>query len=325
MRALQLEAYDGPSALRAVELDEPVASPGDVLVDVEAIGINFPDLLATQGLYQHRPDPPFVPGCEVAGVVRAAPDASPWMAGDRVAAFVWDGGYAETVRVPLASVVALPRECDSATAAGMVVNYHTAYFALAHRGRLARGETVLVLGAGGGIGSASVQVAAGLGARVIAGVASEEQRVVAEDAGADEVIVLRDGFAAVVRELTAGRGADVVLDPLGDWLFDEAVRALSLEGRVLVVGFAAGGIPTIKVNRLLLRNASVVGVAWGAFLGHDDDLMRRGGDALNVMFERGVVAPRIGARYAFDQIPEALERLGRGEIAGKAVALLDRG
>ncbi len=184
---------------------------------------------------------------------------------------------------------------------------------------------MLVLGAAGGIGSAAVQVGRGLGARVIGGVANEDQLDAAREAGADDVLVLRQGFSAAVRELTNGRGVDVVLDPLGDWLFGEAIRALAPEGRILVVGFAAGAIPELKVNRLLLKNVSAVGVAWGAFLDIDPGLMRRASSAIAEMYESGVLDPLIGAEFTFFDIPEALHRLSRGEIRGKGVVLQSDG
>ena len=176
-----------------------------------------------------------------------------------------------------------------------------------------------MLGAGGGIGTAALQVAKGLGARAIGGVAYEDQLRTAKSAGADDALVLANGFAAEVRELTGGRGVDAVLDPLGDWLFDEAIRALAPEARILVVGFPAGAIPSVKVNRLLLRNAAAVGVAWRAFLDIDRDLMAAGGARLNEMLVAGALRPQIGARYRLEQIPDAPEALNRGSIPGKGV------
>jgi NADPH2:quinone reductase len=319
MRALELERCEGPEALRLVEAAEPLAD-GGVLLELHAIGINFPDLLATQGRYQHKPPLPFIPGCEMAGVVRSAPAGSEWQAGDRAAAFVWQGGYAEVAAVPLNALVPAAHDTPFITAAAMVVNYQTVHFGLARRGQVQAGESVLVLGAGGGIGTAAVQVAKGLGARVIAGVANEARASTATAAGADEVLVLAEGFARQVRQRTDGRGVNAVLDPLGDWIFDEALRALAPEGRILIVGFAAGGIPQLKVNRLLMRNVSAVGVAYGAFLDLDANLMRDTGAALAEMLARGVVDPHIGAHYQFEEIPAALIALSRGEIPGKGVA-----
>lgn len=325
MRALQLTGYDGPAGLTLVDVPEPRVGGGAAVVDVAAIGINYPDLLLTKGLYQLKPALPFVPGCEIAGVVREVPDGSDWAPGDRVAAFIWQGGYAERALVPVSHLVRLPDDMDPVIGAAMMVNYHTVHFALARRGRLQSGETLLVLGAGGGIGSAAVQVGKGLGATVIAGVADQDQASVARSAGADEVVVLREGFSSRVKELTGGGGVDVVLDPLGDWLFLEGVRSLGPEGRILVIGFAAGDIPTIKVNRLLLANTSVVGVAWGAFLDIDPNLLQQSARELTRLAAAGVVRPQIGARYRFEQIPEALTALEAGRIPGKAVALVADG
>lgn len=322
MRAFQLKEYAGPAGLEPVDLPAPEPGPEEVLVDVRAIGVNFPDLLMTKGQYQYRPELPAVPGCEVAGEVVRAPEGSGWSPGDRVAAFVWSGGFAERAVLPLSSLVRVPDEVELEAAAAMVVNYHTVHFALARRGRVEQGETVLVMGAGGGIGTAAVQVALGLGARVVAGVADEGQVATARAAGASDVVVLEKGFSAKVRELTDGRGVDAVLDPLGDWLFDEALRALAPEGRILVIGFAAGQIPQVKVNRLLLRNAAVVGVAFGAFLELAPRLMAEQARSLDRMVADGTVRPQIGARFDFAQLPEALARLERGEIAGKGVVVL---
>lgn len=319
MKAYRLHSYDGPTALSLDEVSDPSRSDDVAIVDVRAIGINFPDLLLTKGQYQRKPETPFTPGCEVAGVVSWAPDGSGWDVGDRVMAFVWDGAYAESVAIPLTSLVAIPDDMGFDVAAGLVVNHHTVHYALARRGRVLAGETVLVMGAAGGIGSAAVQVARGLGATVIAGVAAESDAAVARASGADHVIVLEKGFAATVRELTDGRGVDVILDPLGDWLFDEGVRALASEGRILVIGFAAGDIPSLRTNRLLLRNVSAVGVAWGATLETDPSLLSWGADALHRMYAEGSVQPHIGHRFGFSEIPAALARLEAHEIKGKAV------
>lgn len=323
MNVLQLTAFDGPGSLEPAERPEPVRDDRSVLLDVEAIGINFPDLLATKGQYQHRPELPFVPGCEVAGTVLSAPGGSGWVPGDRAAAFVWEGGYADRAVVPLNALMRLPDGVSARTGAGIVVNYHTVNFGLRRRGKLVAGESVLVMGAAGGIGTAAIQVARGFGARVIAGVADDAQRATAEAAGADEVIVLDGAFSEVVRELVPG-GVDLVLDPLGDRFFDEGVRALAPEGRILVIGFAAGAIPSVRVNRLLLRNVSVVGVAFGAFLDIDQGLMASSAEDLHGLLDAGFIRPTIGHEYAFTEIPQALAALERGEIRGKAVACTRR-
>jgi NADPH2:quinone reductase len=320
MKALQLKAYEGPGALEPTQVPEPTPGPDEVLVQIEAIGINFPDLLITTGTYQHKPDVPFVPGCEVAGEVLSAPEGSGWQAGDRIAAFIWAGSYAERAVVPLNALMRLPEGTEYAVGAGMVVNFHTAHFALVRRGQLKPGETVLVLGAAGGIGSAAVQIAKGRGSTVIGGVADESQLETALQAGADHAIVLNEGFSKQVRELGGGRGVDVVVDPLGSWLFGEALRAIEPEGRILVVGFAAGSIPEIKLNRLLLRNVAAVGVAWGAFLDVDPTMMGETAVDLASLLARGYVSRDLINRCAFEEIPATLERLSRGEIRGKVVA-----
>lgn len=322
MRALQLNAYEGPRALVACDVPEPPPGPEHAVVEVRAIGINFPDLLMTKGMYQLKPDLPVVPGCEISGVIRTAPADSGWEAGESVAAFVWTGGYAEQTTVPLTHLVRLPDGFGFEAGAASLVNYHTVLFALERRGGLGPGERLLVLGAGGGIGTAAIQVGRGLGAYVLAGVANEEQRAVAAAAGADETLLLGESFSAEIRERTSGRGVDVVLDPLGDWLFLEGLRSLAHEGRLLVVGFAAGDIPTVKVNRLLLNNTAVVGVAWGATLAADPQLMARGAARLTAMIASGTVRPAIGLTVPFAQIPDALERLASGDIPGKGVAVL---
>ena len=324
MRAHELQAYDGPAGLELVERPDPTADDDHAVVDVRAIGVNFPDLLLTKGQYQLKPDLPAVPGCEIAGVIRDVGKGSGWQVGDRVAAFTWTGGFAEQARVPLSLLVAVPDEVPFPTAAATIVNYHTVLFGLERRGRVRDGDDVLVMGAAGGIGTAAVQVARGLGARVIAGVADESQTKTALTAGADDVLVLAEGFSVAVRELTGGRGVDVVLDPLGDWLFQEALRGLAPEGRILVVGFAAGSIPELRVNRLLLRNISAVGVAWGAFLDVDTDLLATQAATLDRMVSDGIVRPAIGATFGFEDIPNALTALDKGQIDGKGVVVLDR-
>lgn len=319
MKAFRIHSYDGPPSLTLDEVPEPVHTDDAAVVRVMAIGVNFPDLLATKGQYQLKPDLPFIPGCEVAGVVQWAPEGSGWAVGDRVMAFVWQGSYAEQVAIPLPHLVAIPDGMGFDIAAGLVVNHHTVHFALARRGHVAAGESVLVLGAAGGIGTAAVQVAKGLRARVIAGVAREDEVAVAQEAGADDVVILKEGFSQQIRDLTDGAGVDVILDPLGDWLFDEGVRALAWEGRILVVGFAAGDIPTLRTNRLLLRNISAIGVAWGATLAKDPALLSWGAESLHRMYAEGSVHPQIGHRFSFDDLPLALEKLDAHEIRGKAV------
>jgi NADPH2:quinone reductase len=251
MRALQITELSGPgSALELADLPEPEAShmltPGrGVVVDVHAAGVSFPELLQTRGEYQLKPPLPFVPGSEVGGVVRSAPDGSGLAAGDRVAAFCMLGGFAETTVAPEFLTFALPEALNFTQGASLVLNYHTAYFALRLRGRLAEGETVLVHGAAGGVGTAALQVAKGLGARTIAVVSSEDKERVAREAGADEVVRSGGPWKNEAKELSGG-GVDVVIDPVGGDRFTDSLRCLRENGRCVVVGFTGGSIPEVR-------------------------------------------------------------------------------
>src|SRR5690349_15106614 len=282
-------------------------TPGSgVLVDVHAAGVSFPEVLQTRGEYQLKPPLPFIPGSEVGGVVRSAPDGAPVSAGDRVAAFCGLGGFAEVVAAPEFFSFALPEELDFAQGASLVLNYHTAYFALRTRGRLAEGETVLVHGAAGGVGTATLQVARGLGARTIGVVSTEDKAAFARAAGADETVPL-DGFKDAVAELTGGRGVDVVLDVVGGHVFTDSLRCLAEQGRLLVVGFASGqGIPEVKVNRLLLGNTDVRGVGWGAYAMTRPGYMQKQWHRLEPMIASGVVRPPVGATYELGDFGRAL-------------------
>lgn len=320
MKAFQLQSYSGPSGLNVVQVAAPAPGPDDLLVDVAAVGINFPDLLMTQGNYQLKPTLPFVPGCEIAGTVRSAPSGSGWKVGDAVSAFVWTGGFAEQAVVPLSHAASVPEGMDLERAAATIVNYQTVLFALQRRAALRAGEKVLVLGAGGGIGSAAIQVARGLGTTVIAGVAGTHQAQVAQQAGADDVVVLEPGFAGTVRERHGL--VDVVVDPLGDWLFDDGLRTLGPEGRLVVIGFAAGQIPQVKVNRLLLKNIAVIGAAWGAYIDVDPQMVGSQAAWLAEKSGQGFIDPPIDVVGVFEDIPALLHRLAKGDIKGKAVVRL---
>jgi len=317
MRAARVTSLDGPSSVTVGEVDEPALTPGHVLVDVHEAGVSFPDVLMSRGLYQMRPDLPFVPGAECAGVVREVGEGSACRVGDRVAAFPVLGGFAETVAVPEPMVFPLPDAVSFETGAALPMNYLTVHFALTRRGRLERGETVLVHGAAGGIGTAAIQLARAMDARVIAVVSSDDKVETARSAGAHHV-VLADGFLAAAKELTGGRGVDVVVDPVGGDRFTDSLRSLAPEGRLLVIGFTAGQIPEVKVNRLLLNNISVVGVGWGAFWMPDPTYLRTQWDAILPLLESGALAPPIGTRHRLDDVAAALteidERRARGKV-----------
>ena len=307
----------GPdSALALVDLEEPEAS--GVVVDVHAAGVSFPEVLQTRGEYQIKPPLPFVPGSEVGGVVRLAPEGAPVQAGDRVAAFCMLGGWAETAVAPEHFVFKLPDELDFAQGAALVLNYHTAYFSLVTRGQLAEGETVLVHGAAGGVGTATLQVAKGLGARTIAVVSSDDKEDMARQAGADEVVRSDGPWKDHAKELSGG-GVDMVIDPVGGDRFTDSLRALGEGGRLVVVGFTGGSIPEVKVNRLLLNNISVVGAGWGAFVLKKPDLIRAHGEEIAKLIDKGFVRPPIGQRFPLEQAAEALKVIdGRGAL-GKVV------
>ncbi len=317
MKALVAQSLTGPAGLEYTDVDD-VRSTDAVVIDVGAAGVNFPDLLMLRGEYQLKLDPPFIPGVEVAGTVSSVPEDSDFTVGQRVSAFSLLGGFAERVAVPASSVVPTPPGVDDASAAALLGNYYTMYFALARRGALRIGETVLVLGSAGGIGTASIQIAKAMGAKVIAMVHRPDARDFVESLGADVVLPLTDGWLQAVRDVTDGRGVDLVVDPVGGEAFDDAIRALATEGRLLVIGFAAGGIPTVKVNRLLLRNVSVVGVGWGEFVNRNPGAQSLFGFGLGKLVEAGLRPPP-PVTYPLSEGRAALEALAAGEVRGKLV------
>jgi NADPH2:quinone reductase len=324
VKAVQIVDLSGPdTALRMQDLPEPEAShmlsPGSgVVVDVHAAGVSFPEVLQTRGEYQLKPPLPFVPGSEVAGIVRSAPEGAGVSEGERVAAFCALGGFAEVAVAPEFLAFPLSGELDFAQGAGLVLNYHTAWFALRLRGRLAEGETVLVHGAAGGVGTAALQVAKGLGARTIAVVSTDDKEQVARDAGADEVVRSDGSWKDEAKELSGG-GVDVVLDPVGGDRFLDSLRSLGEGGRLVVVGFTGGSIPEVKVNRLLLNNTEIVGAGWGAYVMPKPDLNREIGTAVNRLVDDGFVRPIVGARFRPEQAADALKLIDEREATGKVV------
>lgn len=292
MRAIQVTRLDGPDAVELTEIDEP-AGDGLVVIDVHAAGVAFPDALMSRGLYQYKPELPFVPGGEVAGIVRSAPASARVSAGDRVVGLTMlGGGMAEVAALQPDLVFPLPDNVSLEAGAGLLFNDLTVHFALRDRGRLRAGETVLVHGAAGGIGTSTLRLAPVLGAaRTIAVVSSEDKIEVARAAGATDV-VLADGWLAAVKELTGGKGVDIVVDPVGGDRFTDSVRSLAPAGRLLVLGFTGGEIPTVKVNRLLLNNVDVVGVGWGAWwMTHKDYLAEQWTDIEPLLASGKLFAP----------------------------------
>jgi NADPH2:quinone reductase len=320
MRAIRVTALGGPESLELVEVDEPIADGGGIVVDVHAAGVAFPDALLTRGLYQYRPDLPFTLGAELAGVVRSAPSGAPVKTGDRVLGLTMIGGaMAETAVLSPDRVFPLPDDISFEAGAGLLFNDLTVFFALTVRARLAKGETVLVHGAAGGIGTSTLRIAPALGAsRVIAVVSTEEKKDVARAAGATDV-VLADGFKDAVAELTGGRGVDIVMDPVGGDRFTDSLRSLAPAGRLLVVGFTGGEIPTVKVNRLLLNNIDVVGVGWGAWtLTHPDSLAQQW-NGLAALLTSGKLAVPQPDVYPLDRAADAVAALENRTARGKVV------
>ena len=322
MRAIQIARLDGPQAAELVEIDEPDGD-GGVVVDLYAAGVAFPDALQSRGLYQYKPEMPYTPGAEIAGVVRSAPPGTHVAAGDRVAGLTMlCGAMAEVVVLQPDRVFKLPDSVSFEAGAGLLFNDLTMHHALRTRGRLAEGETVLVHGAAGGIGTSTLRLAPAWGAsRTIAVVSTENKIPAAKAAGASEV-VLTDGFKNAVKALTDGRGVDIVVDPVGGDRFIDSLRSLAPGGRLLVIGFTGGEIPTVKVNRLLLNNVDVVGVGWGAWsLTHPGYLLEQWAELEPLLASGKVSAPEPEV-YPFERAADAIASLENRTAKGKVVVKL---
>ncbi|MBX7450483.1 NADPH:quinone oxidoreductase family protein [Mycolicibacterium sp. 3033] len=323
MRAIHIRSLDGPSAAELVEIDEPPAAEDSVVVEVHAAGVAFPDALQSRGLYQYKPDLPYVPGAEIAGVVRSAPDGAHVRPGDRVAGLTMlSGAMAEVVALQPERVFALPDAVSFEAGAGLLFNDLTVHFALRTRGRLRDGETVLVHGAAGGIGTSTLRLAPAFGAaRTIAVVSTDAKAEVARAAGASDV-VLADGFKDAVKDLTGGRGVDIVLDPVGGDRFTDSLRSLAPGGRLLVVGFTGGDIPTVKVNRLLLNNVDAVGVGWGAWTMTHPGYLAEQWAELAPLLASGAVRPPEPDVHPLERAGEAIASLEDRTARGKVVVTL---
>ena len=312
MRAIQITTHDGPESVEFVQVSEPFDDEM-VVVEVKAAGVAFPELLQRRGLYQISPELPFIPGAEVAGMVVSAPKPSGLCAGDRVAALPMLGGFAERVLSRPDRTFRLPDEVTFEEGASFLFNYATVYFALIERGALQEGESVLVHGAAGGIGTASIQMAKAFGAgRIVGVVSTEEKGRIALAAGADE-FVLVEGF----RE-TVGRSIDVVVDPVGGDRFTDSLRTLRGHGRLLVIGFTAGEIPKVKVNRLLLNNISVVGIGWGAYALERAVHLANEWEAMLPYLRSGALRPVVGPSFALEDAAAALQCLDQRVATGRS-------
>ena len=329
MRAAIVEGFGPIESHRMGELPDPRPGPGQVVVTVRATAVNFVDLLIVTGKYQFLPPRPFVPGKLPVGVVsEIGSGVAHLKRGDRVLTLAEQGGYAEKVCVEETQCFKLPASMSFIAAAAMALVYDTSWFALRERGRLAPGETVLVLGSTGGVGLASIQLAKALGARVLAGVSGPDKASLARDAGADDIIDLskdnlKDSLREQVYAKNSGRGADVVIDPVGGDAFDAAIRAIAWRGRLVVVGFAAGRIPTVKVNYLLLKNIEVSGIQVSDYRKRTPDLMAKCIDEIFTLFEAGKLKPSSTATYPLAQFAQAMQDVANRRVRGRIVLVQD--
>jgi NADPH:quinone reductase len=328
MRAYQVVEHGDPSSLKINKIDDLVPGKGQILVSIRAAGINFPDLLVVSGRYQVLPNRPFTPGKDLAGVVlRVGEGVTGFSSGDRVLCHVEHGAFAEQILVTPAQTFKLPDGLSFSHAAAMGLVYQTAYLALVDRGGFRAGETVLVGGAAGGIGMAAVHIGKGLGAQVLAAVRTSEQAAFAIENGADCVIDvsgpdIRDTLRTQVHAATGGVGVDVVIDPLGGDFFGAALRAMAWCGRLVVVGFAAGEIPSIKANYLLVKNISVSGLQWSDYRDKTPQRIDEVQADIFRLWKEGSVRPHLMKEFAFDELPIALQLIGEGKICGKAVVIV---
>ncbi|MYD11185.1 MAG: NADPH:quinone oxidoreductase family protein [Chloroflexi bacterium] len=321
MKAVLCHAFGSPGDLKLEEIASPPVSAGEVKIRVRARGVNFPDILLVQGLYQLQPPFPFSPGLEVAGdVIEVGAGVEAPRVGDRVIATMMYGGFAEEAVVSAALTLPMPAGMSYEHGAGFPLVYGTAHVGLAHRAQLQAGEILLVLGAAGGVGLAAVELGRKLGARVIAAASTPEKLALAHAYGADQTInYTSENLRDRIKDLTSGAGADVVFDPVGGDLFDQAVRRIAWEGRYLVIGFASGRIPSLPANIALLKNASLVGLFWGAYLQRDPAVIRDSFAQLMQWYAAGALKPHIHETFPLAEAPAALRALMERRALGKIV------
>tara|TARA_A100000171_G_scaffold50510_1_gene62160 strand:- start:1530 stop:2549 length:1020 start_codon:yes stop_codon:yes gene_type:complete len=319
MKAILCKEYGGPEKLIIGDTDSPIPEPDQVVVDVYAASINFPDTLQIQGKYQFQPPMPFTPGSEVGGVVsHVGSEVSNLKVGDRVMAVSTIGGMAEQVCCNASSVRKIPDNMDFNTAAGFAMVYTTSYHALKQRARIQPGETLLVLGASGGVGLAAVELGKLMGARVIAAASSDEKLTFIEQAGPDELLNYGDGeLKEKVKALTDGKGADVIYDPVGGDLFDQATRCINWNGRLLVVGFTSGRIPNYPANLALLKGSSMVGVFLGRFRKEEPEAYEQNFQELLQMYSDGKIRPIVTQTYPFEDFESAFNVFKERRVMGK--------
>lgn len=321
MKAVVCKAWGLPETLVVEELAGAAPGAGEVTIDIMAAGVNFPDVLVIQNKYQFKPALPFTPGNELAGVVRAVGEGvQGFVAGDRVFAFVPQGAFAQQITVPAAALMSIPDTMDFDTAAALTLTYGTSHHAVVDRAQLKAGETMLVLGAAGGVGLAAIEIGKAIGARVIAAASTDEKLAICREHGADDTINystedLREG----IKRTTGGKGPDVIYDPVGGSYTEPAFRSIAWRGRYLVIGFANGEIPKLPLNLPLLKGASLVGVFWGDFARREPEAHAAGMQELMRWHAEGKVRPHISATYALEQTPQALIDMASRKVTGKIV------
>jgi NADPH2:quinone reductase len=325
MKAVLCKVYGPPESLIVEEVESPKPEPGQVVISVRACGVNFMDTLIIEGKYQSKPPMPFSPGGEVAGIVKEVGEGVAGVKiGDRVIAFTGWGGFAEEVRAEARSLVPMPDWMDFVTASAVVTVYGTSHYALKDRATLQPGETLLVLGAAGGVGLATIDLGKAMGARVIAAASSDEKLAICHQHGADECInYTREDLKERTKQVTGGQGVDVIYDPVGGVYAEPALRSMAWGGRYLVVGFAAGEIPRLPLNLLLVKGCAIIGVFWGSFTAHDPQRSRAHLRELMTWFHEGRLRPHIWATYPLERAADALNDLRTRKVAGKAVLLLE--
>lgn len=321
MRAVLCKEWGGPEKLVVEDVPSPPMRPGAVRVAVHAAGINFADLLLVSGQYQEKPPLPFIPGSEAAGVIiEVGPGAQTFKPGDRVMVLAGTGAYAEEVVVETPRVSPIPATMDFPTAAGFPVAYGTSHGALDWRAHLQSGEWLLVHGAAGGVGLTAVEIGKAMGAKVIASAGSPEKLQVAKEHGADYLIdYSREDIRERVKEITGGRGADVIYDPVGGDVFDASLRSIAWGGRLIIIGFASGRIPQLPANIALVKNIDVIGFYWGSYQKHKPELIRQSFAQLFRWFEEGKLKPHVSHRMDLKDVVEAMNLLGRRKSTGKVI------
>ncbi len=327
MKAVLCKQYGPPESLSIEEVESPKAGKGQAVISVKACGVNFPDTLIIQGKYQFKPAMPFSPGSEVAGIVKEVGEGVHHVkAGDKVIAFTGWGGFAEEVVADAKTLIPIPQDMDFITAAAFVMTFGTSHYALKDRAHLQPGETLLVLGAAGGVGLAAVELGKVMGARVIAAASSDEKLALCREHGADEVInYATQDLKTRIKDLTQGNGVDVIYDPVGGDYSEAALRSIAWEGRHLVIGFTAGDIPRIPLNLTLLKGCSIVGVFWGSFTTRDSQRNQEHLRELLTWFHEGKIKPHISATYPLEDAAQALNDLLERKVKGKAVLVTNRG